>query len=181
MKQLHLIIALLFVSTAIAQDGGPRAYECRNNTDVLESAMVSTEDVSAVKDSIETKSGKSEGVIHVCLESDPAFPGGQAAMLKFISEQLRYPSEAMKMGIQGKVTVQFEISETGSVGQIRVARGKDPDLDKEAVRVIRLLPNFIPATFNGKPVKVWYTLPITFKLPEKTAGAEDGSRSAVED
>lgn len=60
--------------------------------------------------------------------------------------------------------VQFVVTKTGSVGEVKVVRSKDPDLDKEAVRVVKTLPKFVPGKMNGQPVNVWYTLPITFKL-----------------
>ena len=71
---------------------------------------------------------------------------------------------AMENGVQGRVVVQFVVTKDGSVGQVKVMRGKDPDLDKEAVRVVKSLPRFIPGKMNGQAVNVWYTLPISFKL-----------------
>ena len=98
------------------------------------------------------------------VEQKPQFPGGDAALLKFISEHLHYPPMAQENNIQGRVVVQFVVTKTGAVGDVRVVRGKDPDLDKEAVRVVKLLPKFIPGKMNGHAVNVWYTLPIQFKL-----------------
>ena len=71
---------------------------------------------------------------------------------------------AMENNIQGRVVVQFVVTSTGKIGEVKVVRSKDPDLDKEAVRVVKSLPNFIPGKMNGQAVNVWYTLPITFKL-----------------
>ncbi len=98
------------------------------------------------------------------VEQDPQFPGGQTALLKWVSDHLRYPSVAQENGIQGRVVVQFVVTKTGSVGQVKVVRSKDPDLDKEAVRVVKSLPKFQPGKMNGHAVNVWYTLPIQFKL-----------------
>lgn len=98
------------------------------------------------------------------VEQDPVFPGGQAALLKYVSEHIKYPAVAQENGIQGKVTVQFVVTKTGAVGQVKVVRGKDPELDKEAVRVVKSLPKFTPGKMNGHAVNVWYTLPITFRL-----------------
>ncbi|MDE6345014.1 MAG: energy transducer TonB, partial [Muribaculaceae bacterium] len=67
-------------------------------------------------------------------------------------------------GIQGQVVVQFVVTKDGSVGEVKVVRSKDPDLDKEAVRVVKTLPKFIPGKMNGQNVNVWFTLPIRFKL-----------------
>ncbi len=98
------------------------------------------------------------------VEQEPQFPGGQGALLKWIGDHLRYPSVAQENGIQGKVTVQFVVTKNGTVGEVRVVRGKDPDLDKEAVRVVKSLPKFVPGKMNGHAVNVWYTVPITFRL-----------------
>lgn len=95
----------------------------------------------------------------------PSFPGGDAALMRFISEHVVYPEEAYKNNIEGKVVVQFIIEETGKVGEVKVARSVSEELDREAVRVMKLLPDFNPAhNALGRPVKVWYTLPVTFKI-----------------
>ena len=97
----------------------------------------------------------------------PSFPGGDAALMRFLSEHVVYPEEAYKNHIEGKVIVQFLIEETGKVGEVKVARSVSEELDREAVRVIKLLPDFRPArNAIGEPQRVWYTMPITFKLQE---------------
>lgn len=98
------------------------------------------------------------------VEQKPQFPGGEAALLKYVAEHIRYPAMAQENNIQGRVVVQFVVTKTGSVGEVKVVRGKDPDLDKEAVRVVKSLPKFVPGKMNGHSVNVWYTLPIQFKL-----------------
>ena len=94
----------------------------------------------------------------------PQFPGGEAELMKYISNNIKYPTMAMENNIQGRVVVQFVVTKTGKIGEVKVVRSKDPDLDKEAVRIVKTLPNFIPGKMNGQAVSVWYTLPITFKL-----------------
>ncbi len=97
----------------------------------------------------------------------PSFPGGDAALMRFISEHVVYPAEAYKNHIEGKVIVQFVIEPTGKVGEVRVARSVDEDLDREAVRVMKLLPDFSPGrNAIGEPINVWFTLPVTFKIPK---------------
>ncbi len=103
----------------------------------------------------------------------PEFPGGQVALIKFLCENIQYPPEAQKNKIQGKVIVQFLVTKTGKVSEVRVVRSVDPDLDKEAVRVCKLLPNFTPGRKNGQPVNVWYTLPITFTLQAEQYDTEE--------
>ena len=98
------------------------------------------------------------------VEQKPQFPGGEAALLKWVSEHIRYPAMAQENNIQGRVIVQFVVTKTGDVGGVKVVRGKDPDLDKEAMRVVKSLPKFVPGKMNGHSVNVWYTLPISFKL-----------------
>lgn len=107
---------------------------------------------------------KDENKVFTAVEQMPAFPGGEAALMKWISDHIRYPSIAQENNIQGRVTVQFVVTKTGSIGEVKVVRSKDPDLDKEAVRVVKSLPKFQPGKMNGQPVNVWYTLPINFKL-----------------
>ena len=97
----------------------------------------------------------------------PSFPGGDQALMKFINNNMKYPPEALKNGIEGKVIVQFVVTKTGKVGKVKVARAVNKDLDQEAVRLCKMLPDFTPGrNAMGEPVNVWYTIPITFKLPD---------------
>lgn len=107
---------------------------------------------------------KDDNKVFTTVEQMPTFPGGDAALLSYIASHIRYPAAAQENGIQGRVIVRFVVTKTGKVGQVNVLRGKDPDLDKEAVRVVKTLPDFIPGKMNGNAVNVWYTLPINFKL-----------------
>ena len=100
------------------------------------------------------------------VEQMPAFPGGDAALMKYINEHLQYPPSAQENSIQGRVIVQFVVTKTGKIGDVKVVRGVDEALDAEAVRLTKSFPNFIPGKKNGRPVSVWYTLPITFMLSE---------------
>ncbi|HBI57989.1 MAG: energy transducer TonB [Duncaniella sp.] len=97
-------------------------------------------------------------------EQRPAFPGGEKALFDFIQKHIRYPETAKENNIQGRVVVQFVVTKTGEIGEVKVVRGKHPDLDKEAVRLVKSLPEFIPGTINDHPVNVWYTLQIEFRL-----------------
>ena len=98
------------------------------------------------------------------VEQMPQFPGGDAALLKFLSSHINYPPMAAENNVQGKVTVQFVVGKDGHVGEVKVVRSVDRELDNEAVRVCKLLPKFTPGRQNGQPVSVWYTLPVQFKL-----------------
>ena len=101
------------------------------------------------------------------VEQMPQFPGGEAALMKYIDSHIQYPPMAAKNNIQGRVVAQFVVDKTGKIGEVKVVRSVDKDLDKEAVRLIKTLPKFTPGRQNGQTVAVWYTLPITFKLPKE--------------
>ena len=98
------------------------------------------------------------------VEQKPEFPGGEAAMYKYLGDNIVYPSAASEEGIQGRVVVEFVVGKDGSITNVKVVRPRHPALDKEAVRVIKSMPKWIPGRNNGQPVKVTYTLPVTFKL-----------------
>lgn len=123
--------------------------------------------VRTYKDEIIVEEKKPEPVkeeIFTAVEQMPQFPGGEAELLKYIATHIKYPTMAAENNIQGRVVVKFVVKKDGNVGEVVVLRGKDPDLDKEAVRVVKTLPRFIPGKMNGQSVSVWYTLPINFKL-----------------
>jgi protein TonB len=98
------------------------------------------------------------------VEEMPQFPGGDLELRKFIAQSVKYPVIAQENGIQGRVYVQFVVGTDGTVGQVKVARGVDPNLDKEAIRVVESMPKWKPGKQRGKPVKVSYTVPINFVL-----------------
>lgn len=128
-----------------------------------------TDDLNIVREHkneviVEEKAPVEDNKVFTSVEQMPQFPGGEAELLKWISNHIKYPAIAMENNVQGRVVVQFVVTKNGSIGEVKVVRGKDPDLDKEAVRVVKTLPNFIPGKMNGQAVNVWYTLPINFKL-----------------
>ena len=102
--------------------------------------------------------------IYDIVEQYPEFPGGYSALTEWIDDNLKYPVEAAMDGIEGRVIVQFIVRPTGKVVDAKVVRGIAPSLDKEALRLINIMPNWIPGRQKGKAVNVRYTLPITFKL-----------------
>lgn len=102
--------------------------------------------------------------IHVFVEEMPSFPGGEKEMLLFINRSIKYPVIAQENGIQGRVICTFVVDRTGKVTDAEVFRSIDPSLDKEALRVVNSMPNWKPGKQNGKPVRVKYTIPITFRL-----------------
>ena len=106
-----------------------------------------------------------EEVVFVVVESMPEFPGGQQALFKYLAENVKYPVIAQENGIQGRVICQFVVNKDGKIVDVEVVRsGGDPSLDKEAVRVIKSMPNWKAGKQRGKAVRVKYTLPVNFKL-----------------
>lgn len=97
-------------------------------------------------------------------EQMPRFPGGTAALMKFISKHLKYPQTAVDNGVQGRVTCRFLVGQDGTVSDVEILKPLDPYCDKEAVRVILSMPRWIPGRQNGEPVSVRYTVPITFRI-----------------
>ncbi len=114
--------------------------------------------------SVSNTANGNDDTIYRSAEQMPRFPGGEAALMKYLESHINYPPEAAKNNVQGHVIVQFVVKKDGSIGEVKVVRSLDKDLDKEAIRVIKSLPNFTPGRHDGKAVNVWYTLPVTFKL-----------------
>jgi len=112
----------------------------------------------------ETEEPVENDFTHVIVEQMPKFPGGELALRKFIAKNINYPAISRENDVQGKVYVRFAVSKDGSVKKVSVVRGVDEDLDKEAIKVVKKLPKFEPGRMGNKPVSVWYTVPIHFKL-----------------
>ena len=106
----------------------------------------------------------------------PEYPGGQGELLKYLAKSVKYPVIAQENGIQGRVTASFIVEKDGSIRDIEVIRGVDPSLDKEAVRVLSGMPNWIPGKQRGQDVAVKYTVPVTFRLQRA-----DGTSSVPND
>ena len=101
---------------------------------------------------------------HWLVEQMPVYPGGQMALLRFLTQQLNYPSDAMQKKIQGQVVCQFTVNKDGTISDIKVISGVSPSLDREALRVLQLMPQWTAGKRKGQAVKVRYTLPIDFRL-----------------
>lgn len=114
---------------------------------------------------IDIKTAATESDVYEVVENMPEFPnGGMTALMKYLSDNIRYPEAAHKAGIQGRVTVQFVVGKDGSIGNVSILRGVNADLDAEAIRVISSMPKWKPGTQKGEPVKVKYTVPVMFRL-----------------
>lgn len=106
---------------------------------------------------------KKEEIFEI-VEQPPTFPGGERAMYEFLNDNMKYPVIAQESGIQGKVICQFVVGRDGAIENVKVVRSVDPSLDKEAIRVIKSMPKWIPGKQGGRTVKVKYTLPVAFRL-----------------
>ena len=142
--------------TAFGQKDNEKGTEDRNVTRTLKEEVVVEKPVEKPKEVKEE--------IFKSVEQMPQFPGGDAALMKYLSSHINYPPMAAENNVQGKVILQFVVEKDGRVGEVKVARSVDKDLDKEAIRVVKSLPKFTPGRQNGQAVRVWYTLPVTFKL-----------------
>lgn len=107
---------------------------------------------------------KVEDKVFDAVEQYPSFPGGEGAMFSYISNNLQYPEKAQKNGIQGRVVVKFIVEKDGSISNVEVNRSVDPDLDNEAIRVIKNMPKWNPAKQNGTEVRAYYDVPVAFRL-----------------
>ena len=111
-----------------------------------------------------TAQTKKNDMVFDVVEVMPQFPGGQIAMLKYLMENIKYPEQAMKEGIQGRVTVRFIVEKDGSISNVKPVLSVHPLLDKEAVRVVKSMPKWSPGKQKGKPVRVQFNVPVMFKL-----------------
>jgi len=98
------------------------------------------------------------------VEQMPSFPGGPSALMQYLSSNIKYPVVAEENGVQGRVVCTFVVERDGSITDVRVIKSVDPSLDKEAVRVVKSMPKWIPGKQNGSAVRVKYTVPVTFRL-----------------
>lgn len=111
-----------------------------------------------------TAQTKKNDMVFDVVEVMPQYPGGPIAMLKYLMENIKYPEQAMKEGIQGRVTVRFIVEKDGSISDVKPILSVHPLLNKEAVRVVKSMPKWSPGKHNGKPVRVRFNLPVMFKL-----------------
>jgi protein TonB len=124
---------------------------------------------SMLGDSIQQSNFKNPPDMFIEYDERAMYPGGEALLMKYIKDNLQYPADAKAEGVEGRVVIQFKVEVDGSIGAVKVVRGRHPSLDKEAERIVKSLPNFIPAKSlkEGKPTQSWFVLPVIFKLPKR--------------
>ena len=141
-----------------------------DDADVDEVDIASTEElgqqveIKYVPVAVEEEEPEEQTIFEV-VEEMPEFPnGGQAGLMQYLAKNIKYPTIAQENGTQGRVVCQFVVNKDGSIVDVKVLRGVDPYLDKEAVRVISTMPKWKPGKQRGKPVRVKYTVPVMFRL-----------------
>lgn len=148
-----------------------------NETELVEEEVETSEEVNqAISTTHGTGAAASTGptgpvvevvedeTIYQIVEENPSFPGGDAACMKWLAENIKYPSICVEQGIQGRVIATFVVNKDGSIVDIEIVRSPDPYLSKEAERVLKLMPRWKPGKQRGKPVRVKFSLPVMFRL-----------------
>jgi protein TonB len=152
--------------------------QVKDQADLDEKVAVGTKDKEGTKDrtdvairnDIAVNTNESEEKKEVAnkvfdvVEQMPSFPGGNEALMKFLQENVKYPVVAQENGVQGRVVVSFVVERDGSITDVKVVRSVDPSLDKEATRVVKSMPHWIPGKQNGAAVRVKYNVPVSFRL-----------------
>ena len=129
-------------------------------------------------------SSKDDGRVFDVVEDQPRYPGGTNALMAYLRDNIKYPAEAAKAGIQGKVIVQFVVGKDGTVRDVKPIRNISPELDAEAVRVVAAMPKWVPGYQRGEAVNVRYTLPVNFRMdggPDSESQKAAGSNIAFSD
>ena len=152
-KQMDKLDEKVAVGTETHEGTQDRTVEAVRN----DIAVATTPPPAAPKEEVSNK-------VFDVVEQMPSFPGGQGALMSYLSQNIRYPVVAQENGVQGRVTVSFVVERDGSITDVTVVRSVDPSLDKEAVRVIKSMPKWNPGKQNGSPVRVKYNVPVSFRL-----------------
>ena len=135
------------------------AFNVQGNDEVGGEVLKAKEDIKAP----EPPKVEEEKVFDV-VEQMPSFPGGTTALMKFLNENIHYPVVAQENGVQGRVVVSFVVERDGHITDVQIARSVDPSLDKEAQRVVKSMPKWIPGKQNGSAVRVKFNVPVSFRL-----------------
>ena len=132
------------------------------------SATLSAQNTKRNHDRLPVKEEERSQEVCTIPEQMPVFPGGDSALLAYVAQHLKYPEQAIRDRVQGVVQLRFVVLENGRIGDVQIIKSLEPHCDAEAKRVVKSLPRFIPGKQGGKAVRVWYTIPIRFMIPEKT-------------
>ena len=136
------------------------AFTVEGNDEVGGAVLKAKEEIAAP----EPPKHVEETKIFTVVEQMPMFPGGDAALMKYLSSNIQYPTVAAENGVQGRVIVGFVVERDGSITDVNILRGQDPSLDREAMRVVKSMPRWTPGKQNGSAVRVKYQVPVMFRL-----------------
>lgn len=166
-KSLCLIPAVGAAICLAACVGNGENKSAENNAEAKDTANVdnSKAETTDVKfdSKVAARNSETDTVMDKC-EVMPKFPGGESGMMKFLTENVKYPKEALDKGITGRVLVEFVVERDGSINDVKIMKSVDPILNNEAIRIVKAMPKWEPGTMNGKAVRVKHTLPVTFRL-----------------
>jgi TonB family protein len=138
--------------------------------------------VTKKKDATKIDSAKTiKDTIYTAVDKMPQFPNGDSELMRFLGMNIKYPVRAQELGIQGKVIVQFVINADGKVGDFKILRSADPLLDNEAIRILKLMPKWLPGEQNGEKVAVYYILPVVFKAQNSSVPVVFGTKPPESD
>ena len=136
------------------------AFDVKGNDEEGGTVLKAVEEIATP----EPPKHEEENKVFDVVEQMPSFPGGPSALMAYLSSHVKYPAVAEENGIQGRVTVQFVVEKDGSVTDVKTMKSVDPSLDREAERVVRSMPKWIPGKQNGQAVRVKYFVPVVFRL-----------------
>ena len=136
----------------------------KKNADIPDFAVTAKSLEGHDSETRESKLAKPDDKVYDVVEQMPSFPGGPAALLQYLNNNIRYPKVAEANGIQGRVTVQFVVEKDGSISGVRTMKSAEPSLDHEAERIVRSMPKWNPGKQNGSAVRVYYFVPVVFRL-----------------
>lgn len=143
------------------------SYEVEGNSDngvVLQAQQATPEEVKEEPVVVKEEPPVVEDKVFDVVEQMPSFPGGPSALMQYLASNIKYPVVAQENGVQGRVIVGFVVGKDGSIKDVKVIKGVDPSLDREAERVVKSMPKWIPGKQNGQEVTVKYNVPVSFKL-----------------
>ena len=157
----------LNADVAVANPMAKDAVEMMNPSETAEMKAAEAAELAkaeAKASDVTAPADTTKNVVCDVTETIPQFPGGQGVMMKYLAANIKYPASAVKAKKQGRVIVSFVIQKDGSVTNARIVKSADPELDAEALRIVKAMPNWTPGTQDGKPVNVRYTIPVVFSL-----------------
>lgn len=137
------------------------AFTVEGNDEVGGAVLKAKEDIAAPEP---PKHVVEETKIFTVVEQMPMYPGGNAALMGYLRDNIKYPTVAAENGVQGRVVVGFVVERDGSITDVNILRGVDPSLDREAMRVVKSMPRWNPGKQNGSAVRVKYQVPVSFRL-----------------